>query len=104
MTRTSGADPRTRFSAFRNFTNDSKEIFVTDHAEQKSKLEAAVAVLEAQRSILGDEAVEIALKGIRLQLAELEQRGRPSGCLPGEPSSVPQSEGERRQTTLLFFT
>jgi len=65
---------------------------MTDHCEQKSKLEAALAALEMQRSVLGDESVDIALKGIHLQLAELKTT---SSC-------APQSEGERRQATIAF--
>ena len=64
---------------------------MTDHCEQKSKLEAALAALEMQRTVLGDESVDIALKGIHLQLAELETT-----------SCAPHSEGERRQATIAF--
>jgi len=65
---------------------------MADHTEQKLKLEAALVALEAQRSILGDESVDIALKGIHLQLNELQ----------ATPASTPQAEGERRQATIVF--
>ena len=65
---------------------------MTDDTKQKSKLEAALVALEAQRAVLGDEAVDIALKGIRLQLVELQTQSH----------KAPQSSGERRQATIAF--
>jgi len=40
--------------------------------EQVRKVKAAIAGLEAQRSILGDAVVEPAVAALRLQLSELE--------------------------------
>ncbi|MEH6345969.1 MAG: adenylate/guanylate cyclase domain-containing protein [Bermanella sp.] len=65
---------------------------MTDYSEQKLKLDSALLTLEAQRAVLGDEAVDIALKGVRLQLVELQNQSL----------SAPQSEGERRQATIAF--
>ena len=65
---------------------------MTNDTEQKLKLESALVALEAQRAVLGDEAVDIALKGIRLQLVALQAQSH----------SAPQSEGERRQATIAF--
>jgi len=67
---------------------------MTNRTEQIAQIQAAIKAIEAQRSILGDTAVDLSLKALQLQLqiAELEIA----------PSAFPQSEGERRQATILF--
>ena len=62
--------------------------------EQVARLEAAIAALEAQWTILGDEIVETALIPLRQQLAGL--------CgTPGRPS-LPALAGERKLVTVMF--
>ncbi len=56
----------------------------------RERLEQAIAALEAQRSVLGDAAVELALAALRQRLAEL--RAAPA----------PSLEGERRLVTVMF--
>lgn len=63
-----------------------------NRTEQIAQLKAAIEAIEVQRSILGDTAVDLSLNALREQIAELERA----------PSDVPQSEGERRQATILF--
>ena len=46
--------------------------------QQLTQLEAAIANLEAQRAILGDPVVELALAPLREQLANLRQAAPPS--------------------------
>jgi len=62
--------------------------------EQVAGLEAAIAGVEAQRAVLGDEIVETALIPLRQQLAELQ--GMPV-CPP-----APALAGERKLVTVMF--
>ena len=55
---------------------------------KREQLEQAIAVLEAQRSVLGDAVVGPAIAGIRQQLEELAQRRSP--------------DQQRKLATLLF--
>ena len=70
---------------------------MTNRTEQITQIKAAIKAIEAQRSILGDAAVDLSLKALQLQLqiAELETA----------PSAFPQSEGERGGLSLrvLWF-
>jgi ABC-type oligopeptide transport system substrate-binding subunit/class 3 adenylate cyclase len=59
-----------------------------------ARLETAIAGLEAQRTILGDEIVETALIPLRQQLAEL--------CGTSGRSSLSALAGERRLVTVMF--
>jgi hypothetical protein len=52
--------------------------------EQIKQLKQAIAELEAQRAILGDEAVEAALVPSRRKLAELKAKAAVSGEEPPE--------------------
>jgi len=67
---------------------------VVNRNKQLAQIKTAIKSLEAQRSILGDATVDLSLKALKLQqqIAELEIA----------PSAFPQSEGERRQATILF--
>ena len=65
---------------------------MTDRTEQIAQLKAATDAFEAQRSVIGDVAVDSALDGIRRKLAELES----------DSSSDAHTGGERRQATILF--
>lgn len=67
---------------------------MTNRTEQITQIKAAIKAIEAQRSILGDAAVDLSLQALQLQLqiAELDM----------PPSAFPQSEGERCQATILF--
>lgn len=58
--------------------------------DERQRLEQAIAVLEAQRAVLGDQVVETALAPLRRQLAALQR------------SAAPVMEGERRQVTVMF--
>jgi class 3 adenylate cyclase/tetratricopeptide (TPR) repeat protein len=65
---------------------------------ERERLERAIAILETQRTILGDEAVEAALAGLRQKLVELE---RPETQRPPQP--VPSMlVGERKLVTVMF--
>jgi class 3 adenylate cyclase len=55
------------------------------------QLEASIAALEAQRSILGDETVDAALGPLRARLRDLESMAAPAG------------ERELKQVTILFL-
>jgi class 3 adenylate cyclase/tetratricopeptide (TPR) repeat protein len=59
---------------------------------EREELEKAMAVLDGQRTVLGDAAVEAALAGLQQKLAALDK---------GEPAS-PALAGERRVVTVLF--
>ena len=65
---------------------------MTNDTEKIAQLKATISILEAQRSILGDTAVDLSLQAIRQQIAELE----------AVSSDVSSLEGERRQATILF--
>ena len=67
---------------------------MTNRTEQITQIKAAIKAIEAQRSILGDAAVDLSLKALQLQLQIVELETAPSAFL--------QSEGERRQATILF--
>ena len=60
---------------------------------EREQLKEAIAVLKAQRAILGDAVVDAALGSMRQQLADLELTER-------EP--VPALEGERKLVTIMF--
>jgi class 3 adenylate cyclase len=62
--------------------------------EQVARLEAPIASLEAQRTVLGDEIVETALMPLRQQLAELQG-------MPGRPPAAALA-GERKLVTMMF--
>ena len=64
------------------------------------EIEQAIAVLESQRTVLGEEVVETSLAALRQQLAELNQRKLPArriglnenrspSCLPTSPALRP---------------
>ena len=59
------------------------------------KLQQAIASLEAQRPILGDEVVETALASLRDKLASLQQP-------PTQPDPDHQAIEQRRLVTVLF--
>jgi class 3 adenylate cyclase len=59
---------------------------------QIAGLRHAMAVLEAQRPVLGDAVIDPALAALRQQLAELE----------AQPTDEPRSLQERRLVTILF--
>jgi class 3 adenylate cyclase/tetratricopeptide (TPR) repeat protein len=59
---------------------------------EREELENAMAVLDQQRTLLGDAAVEAALAGLQQKLSALEK---------GEPASLALA-GERRVLTVLF--
>ena len=44
-----------------------------EHSEQSRQLEEAMAALEAQRAVLGEAVVEVALGPMRRQLANTKQ-------------------------------
>ena len=62
--------------------------------EQLTQLEAAIANLEAQRAVLGNPVVELALAPLRQQLADLRL------AAPQSPTSA--LEGERKLVTVMF--
>jgi class 3 adenylate cyclase/tetratricopeptide (TPR) repeat protein len=62
--------------------------------EQLTQLEAAIANLEAQRAVLGDSVIELALAPLRKQLADLRL------TVPQSPVSA--LEGERKIVTVMF--
>ena len=62
---------------------------LTEHITQ---IKAAIKALEAQRSVLGDDAVDLSLKALQQQISDLET----------SQTAATQSKGERRQTTILF--
>ncbi len=62
--------------------------------EEIVQIKAAIKALEAQRSLLGEAAVDISLQALHLQLQIAE--------LVAVPDVVLQSEGERRHATILF--
>ncbi len=57
--------------------------------EQAARLRAAIHALEAQRALLGDAVVDVAIGPLRVQLAALA-------------SSAPARRHQRRQVTVLF--
>ena len=57
-----------------------------------AQIEAAIAALEAQRAVLGDAVVEVALASLRLQLAALQPA----------PPAPPAEEGEHKLVTVMF--
>lgn len=59
---------------------------------EREELEKAMAALDQQRTVLGDDAVEAALAGLQQRLLALDK---------GEPAS-PALAGERRVVTILF--
>ena len=61
------------------------------------QLEQAIKALEAQRAILGNEAVEAALVGLRQKLAELERAETQRSSQPAFSLS-----GERKLVTIMF--
>ncbi len=63
---------------------------------EKEKIVQAMSLLEAQRPLLGDAAVEAALASLRLSLEKLETT--PAPPLP-KPTSM---EGERKLVTVMF--
>jgi predicted ATPase/class 3 adenylate cyclase len=65
---------------------------MTNHTEQIAQLKAAIEALETQRSILGDAVVDLSLKTLNKQIAELETAS----------TTATPSKGERRQATILF--
>ncbi len=67
-------------------------------AEQIAQLETAIAGLEAQRAVLGDPVVEMALAPLRAQLAGLKKAAAPAAPSPAAPAF----EGERKQVTIMF--
>jgi class 3 adenylate cyclase/tetratricopeptide (TPR) repeat protein/ABC-type dipeptide/oligopeptide/nickel transport system ATPase component len=67
---------------------------MSDSSEQIKQLEAAISSLEAQRPVLGDSVVELALAPLRQQLAGLRL------ALP--TASMPILEGERKLVTVMF--
>src|ERR671933_2628682 len=62
--------------------------------EQRTRLEAAIAALEAQRAVLGDAVAELALAPLRRQLSDLS--------MPAPVPPAPSVEGERKLVTVLF--
>jgi class 3 adenylate cyclase len=62
---------------------------------EKEKILQTMSLLEAQRPLLGDAAVEAALSGLRLSLEKLEAALKP----PPPPTSL---EGERKLVTVMF--
>lgn len=60
---------------------------------EQERLEQAIAAIEAQREILGDETVDAALGPMKRQLSSL------SG---GDISAKPEFEGERKLVTVMF--
>lgn len=68
-------------------------------AEQITQLEAAIAGLEAQRALLGDQVIEAALGPLRTQLVLLKQQT--TGSIP-PPPAAPAFEGERKLVTIMF--
>ena len=66
--------------------------------EQINQLKQAIAELEAQRSILGDAAVDAALVPSRQKLADLEEQTAPSR---EETQSLPTRQ--RKLVTLLYM-
>ncbi|HEX9387979.1 MAG TPA: adenylate/guanylate cyclase domain-containing protein [Anaerolineales bacterium] len=62
--------------------------------EQLTQLEAAIANLEAQRAVLGDSVIELALAPLRQQLADLR--------LTVLQSPASALEGERKLVTVMF--
>jgi len=65
--------------------------------EERLELERAIADIEARRDRLGDAAVDAALFGLRLRLAELD---KPFPV--GEETPAAGHVGERRVLTILF--
>lgn len=63
---------------------------------EKQKILQAIALLETQRPLLGDAAVEAALASLRLSLEKLEKAAAPS------PPKTPSMEGERKLVTVMF--
>lgn len=65
---------------------------MSNPTEEIAQLKAAKEALEAQRAVLGDMVVDLSLKSLKKQIAELE----------AALSTVTSSKGERRQATILF--
>jgi class 3 adenylate cyclase/tetratricopeptide (TPR) repeat protein len=74
--------------------------------KERDQLEQAIAVLEAQRSVLGDTVVESVLASLRAKLASLDEPSGESLTEP-EPGRIEGHDrspltGERRILTILF--
>lgn len=63
---------------------------------EKQKILQAIALLEMQRPLLGDAAVEAALASLRLSLEKLAKDATPP------PAKAPSMEGERKLVTVMF--
>ncbi len=48
-----------------------------ENSDERKKLEQAIAALEAQRPILGDEVVDASLGALHMQLDDLNTRSEP---------------------------
>ena len=70
--------------------------------DQITQLEAAIAGLEAQRAILGDAVVNLAVAPLRHQLEELRKSAAPNLQLPITNLQSPSFEGERKLVTIMF--
>ena len=63
---------------------------------EREKLELSIATLEQQRAILGDEAVNAVLAGLRQKLAETQRE------TPSSDSKITLMAGERKLVTVIF--
>ncbi len=75
--------------------------------EQIAQIEAAIAGLQAQRAILGDAVVNLAVTPLRQQLEELRksaaaQSPTPQGRFAVSNLQSPSFEGERKLVTIMF--
>jgi class 3 adenylate cyclase len=70
----------------------------TTQGEQINQLKQTIAEIEAQREILGDEAVKASLVPIRQKLADLEAQAK---SLREEPTEIPPRQ--RKLVTLLYM-
>ena len=66
-----------------------------------SSLEAAIAALEAQRGLLGDAVVDVAVAPLRAQLAALQAAASPDGSIAAAP--IAQPEQTLRVVSILFL-
>jgi class 3 adenylate cyclase len=67
-------------------------------------LQAAIAALEAQRGLLGDAVVDVAVAPLRAQLAALEGPTSPPESGPtSQPEPAAQSEQTLRRVSILFL-
>ena len=64
---------------------------------QREQLQQTIDLLEAQRAMLGDTAVEAALSGLRAKMAQLNT---PIPSAPAAP--IVDMEGERKLVTIMF--